>query len=96
MELIRSQNYSIESVTCRIPSDICKFIALPKKPEATECKLYRTISLMSHITKILLRINMMQVRNKIKPETAEKQCSFVHVKGKGRTNAIHILGTTIK
>ena len=37
----------------QIPPDISKsiFIALPKKP--------RTISLMSHITKILLRIIMM-------------------------------------
>lgn len=41
-----------------IPSDLCKsiFIALPKKPGATECELHRTISLMSHVVKILLRV----------------------------------------
>ena len=34
-----------------IPSDLSKyiFIALPKKPGATECESHRTISLLSHI-----------------------------------------------
>ena len=34
-----------------IPSDLSKsiFIALPKKPGATECESHRTISLMRHI-----------------------------------------------
>ena len=57
------------------------FIALPKKAGATECELHRTISLMSHVTKILLRIVMMRVRNKIRPEIAEEQCGFVEGKG---------------
>ena len=54
--------------TGQIPPDISKstFTAVQKKPGATECELHRTISFMSHISKILLRITMMQVRNKIK------------------------------
>ncbi|GFO12223.1 MORC family CW-type Zinc finger protein 3 [Plakobranchus ocellatus] len=52
---------------------------------ATECELHRTISLMSHVTKLLLRIIMMRVRNKIKPEIAEEQCGFVEGKAK-KTN----------
>ncbi|GFN97983.1 dolichyl-phosphate beta-glucosyltransferase [Plakobranchus ocellatus] len=82
--------------TGQIPTDISKsiFIALPKKPGATECELHRTISLMSHITKILLRIVMLRVRNKIKPEIAEEQCGFVE--GKGTTNALYILRTLIE
>ena len=46
------------------------------------CKneLHRTISLVSYITKILLRIIMMRVRKKIKPEIAEEQCGFVEEK----------------
>ncbi|ELU15259.1 hypothetical protein CAPTEDRAFT_65968, partial [Capitella teleta] len=37
-----------------IPEDLLKsvFIALPKKPGATECGQHRTISLITHITKI--------------------------------------------
>ena len=33
------------------------YITLPKKPKATECGDYRTLSLMSHITKLLLKSN---------------------------------------
>ena len=77
--------------TGHIPADLSKsiFIALPKKPAAIECELHRTISLMSHITKILLRIIMKRARNRIKPEIAEEQCGFVE--GKGTANAIYIL-----
>ena len=70
------------------------FIALPKKPGATDCELHQTISLMSQVTKLLLRIIMMRVRNKINPEIAEEQCGFVE--GKGTTNAIFILRTLIE
>ncbi|GFO22815.1 LINE-1 retrotransposable element orf2 protein [Plakobranchus ocellatus] len=64
--------------TGQIPTDLSKsiFIALPKKPGATECELHRTISLMSPITIILLKIIMLRIRNKIKPEIAEEQCGF--------------------
>ena len=70
------------------------FIALLKKAGATECELHRTISLMSHVTKILLRIIMMRVRNKVRPEIAEEQCGFVE--GKGTSNAIFMLRTIIE
>ena len=76
-----------------IPSDLSKsiFIALPKKPGATECESHRTISLMSHITKILLKILMASMRNKITPEIAEEQYGFV--KDKGTRNAIYMIRT---
>ena len=79
-----------------IPEDMSKsiFIALPKKPGATECELHRTISLMSCARKILLRIIMKRARNKINPEIDVIQCRFVE--GKGTVNAIFILRTIIK
>ncbi|GFN92682.1 RNA-directed DNA polymerase from mobile element jockey-like, partial [Plakobranchus ocellatus] len=82
--------------TGQIPTDLSKsiFIVLPKKPGATECELHRTISLMSHITKILLKIMMLRIRNKIKPEIAGEQCGFVE--DKGTSNAIYILRTLIE
>ena len=46
---------------------------------------------MSHITKILLKILMARMRNKITPEIAEEQCGFV--KDKGTRNAIYMLRT---
>ena len=106
IELIEAlEEYGIEKVTTllneiydtgQIPVDMSRsiFIALPKKPGATYCELHRTISLMSHVTKMLLRIIMMRVRNKINPEIAEEQCGFVV--GKGTTNAIFILRTLIE
>ena len=65
--------------TGEIPTEMSKsiFIALPKKPGATECELHRTISLMSHVMKVLLRVIMMRERNKIRLEIAEEQCGFV-------------------
>ena len=76
-----------------IPSDMSKsiFIALPKKPGATECESHRTISLMSHVMKILLRIIVKRVRSKLKPEIAEEQCGFVE--GKGTSNAVYLIRT---
>ncbi|GFR64021.1 endonuclease-reverse transcriptase [Elysia marginata] len=106
IELIEAlEDYGTEQVTAllnsiyetgNIPADISKsiFVALPKKPGAVECEHHRTISLMSHITKILLRVIMMRVRNKIKPEIAAEQCGFVE--GKGTTNAVFTLRVLIE
>ncbi|GFN76223.1 endonuclease-reverse transcriptase [Plakobranchus ocellatus] len=82
--------------TGEIPKEMLKsiFIALPKKDGATECELHRTISLMSQVTKILLRIVMMRVRNKIRPEIGDTQCGFVE--GKGTINAVYMLRMIIE
>ena len=44
------------------------FIALPKKPAVVECEQHRTISLMCHITKIILGILLLRARSRITPE----------------------------
>jgi hypothetical protein len=74
-----------------LPEELTRsiFIAIPKKPGATECELYRTISLMSHVTKILLRILMMRARSKIKPAIAQEQFGFKE--DSGTRNAIFTL-----
>ena len=74
-----------------IPEDLSKsiFIALPKKPGATECELHRTISLMSVVIKVILRILMQRMRNKIRPEIDKTQCGFMN--DTGTRNAIFIL-----
>ncbi|GFR66969.1 hypothetical protein ElyMa_003694800 [Elysia marginata] len=100
VEMIEAlEEYGVEKLTSllndtgEIPTDISRsvFIALPKKPGATECKLHRTISLMSRVTKILLRVVMIRIRSKIKPEIADEQYGFVEAKG--TTNAIYTLRT---
>ena len=74
-----------------IPKEMYKsiFITIPKKPGAVECNLFRTISLMSQITKIILKVILNRIKQKLKPEIAEEQYGFV--KGKGTRNAIFIL-----
>ncbi|XP_037779155.1 uncharacterized protein LOC119575579 [Penaeus monodon] len=57
------------------------FIALPKKPGAIECELHRTISLMSQITKIILKVIMARARSKLRPEIGKEQCGFVEDSG---------------
>ena len=67
------------------------FIAIPKKIGTTECELHRTISLMSHGTKIILRVILLRARSKIGPEMSEEQYGFMQ--DKGTRNAIYILRT---
>ena len=79
--------------TGNIPNDMLSstFITLPKKPGTTECECHRTISLMSHTPKLLLKILMARLRNKIRPEISETQFGFVA--DKGTTNAIYTITT---
>ena len=58
-----------------IPNDMLKsvFIALPKKPNTLDCDQHRTISLMSHTLKLLLKIVLERCRSKIRPEIAQCQ-----------------------
>ena len=71
--------------TGEIAEDLCWsiFIALPKKPGAVECELDRTISLLSHITKPILRITMETVCSRIQLEIRIEQHCFVEDTGTG-------------
>ena len=73
------------------PEDLKKsiFIALPKKPDAVECEQHRTISLMSHITKVILTILLLRTRSRITPEIESEQFGFVE--DAGSRNAIFVL-----
>ncbi|KAG1698547.1 Transmembrane protein 185-like [Nymphon striatum] len=44
------------------------FITLPKKHKTQNCSEHRTISLMSHVTKLLLKIILQRITNKINQE----------------------------
>ena len=60
-----------------IPTDLKQsiFITLPKKSKALSCTEYRTISLMSHVTKLLLVIEQRIVK-KIDNEVSRLQSGF--------------------
>ena len=52
------------------------FVLIPKKPKAQNCTEYRTISLMSHVTKLLLKIIQLRTTEKINKEVSELQSGF--------------------
>ena len=61
-----------------IPNDLKQsvFIKIPKKPKAVECTEYRTICLMSHVTKLLLRIIMDRNEAIFEREISKGQTGF--------------------
>ena len=64
--------------TGEIPEILQKsvFITIPKKIGVTECENFRTIAIMSHVIKILRKICVLRMKNKIHPEIAEEQYGF--------------------
>uniref|UniRef100_A0A8D8U6H3 Craniofacial development protein 2 n=1 Tax=Cacopsylla melanoneura TaxID=428564 RepID=A0A8D8U6H3_9HEMI len=69
------------------PEDLLKTILLPlpKKPNATECKDYRTISFICHLTKTITRIMIKRIEKKVEENIGEDQFGFR--KGKGTRDA---------
>ena len=64
-------------------------IALKKKPQATKCSNHRTISLISHIAKIVAKILRRRIEKKIEDVLGEDQFAFR--RGKGTRNAVGML-----
>ena len=62
------------------------FIPLPKKGDLKQCANYRTIALVSHANKILLRIILERIREKTETEIADEQAGFRQ--GRGTTDQI--------
>ena len=64
--------------TGHIPDDLKKSTFLPilKKAKAVGCSDYRTISLMSHVPKVLLKVILQRNKTKTDVEISETQSSF--------------------
>ena len=79
--------------TGQLPQDFTRsvFVAIPKKARATECKDHRTISLMPHVLKLLLKMVIKRIKTAIEPEVAEQQFGFQQ--GKGTRESIFALRT---
>ena len=77
------------------PADFLKSIIIPieKKVGAQECSDYRTISLISHASKIILRILTERLENKAKSYLGEDQYGFR--KGLGTRDAIGVMRVLI-
>lgn len=65
------------------------FIALSKELDSKECEFRTTLSLMSYITKFIIRFLKNRASSKIRPEIGQGHCGFVQATG--RKNAIFML-----
>ena len=66
-----------------IPNDLVQsiFITIPKKPKALEYSNFRTISLISHVMKAILKIILDHNEKKLEAEISEHQSGFRPEKG---------------
>ena len=62
------------------------FIAIPKKGNAKECSNYRTIALISHTRKVMLKILQARLQQYVNPELPDVQVGFR--KGRGTRDQI--------
>uniref|UniRef100_A0A8D8U352 Craniofacial development protein 2 n=1 Tax=Cacopsylla melanoneura TaxID=428564 RepID=A0A8D8U352_9HEMI len=69
--------------TGEIPSDFVKSkcITIPKKGNANDCSNYRTISLLSHTSKILLNIIKNRLKEKVEQHLGDDQFGFRKERG---------------
>jgi hypothetical protein len=73
---------------------VSELIPLPKVAGTQDCTKYRTVSLISHASKILLEILRQRLAHYLTPEIAEEQFGFTA--GKGTTDAILVLRNIIQ
>ena len=64
----------------------CIFIPIPKKGNAKECSNYRTIALISHASKVMLKILQARLQQYVKCELPDVQDGFR--KGRGTRDQI--------
>ena len=62
------------------------FIPIPKKGNAKECSIYRTIALISHISKVMLKILQVRLQQYVNHELPDVQAVFR--KGRGTRDQI--------
>ena len=57
------------------------FVPLPKKGDKNECANNRTISLIVHASKVILKIIIKRIKKRYREEISEEQAGFVEDKG---------------
>jgi hypothetical protein len=87
-ELLKTNNPMVTDVLCKLCNKILKtgewpsdwmrsvFIPIPKVAGTTDCAEHRTIALISHTSKILLRVLLQRTQNTAEEQFAEEQMGF--------------------
>ena len=71
------------------------FIPIPKKGNAKECSNYRTIALISHTSKVMLKILQVRLQQYVNCEIPDVQAGFRKSRGT-RDQFANIIGWIIK
>ena len=89
---IRQENWKVQ----QWPQDWKRsvFIPIPKKGNAKECSNYRTIALISHASKVMLKILQARLQQYMNHELPDVQAGFR--KGRGARNQIANIRWIIK
>ena len=68
---------------CNFPEQMYKsiFIIIPKVRGTAKCEKHRKISLMSHVTNLVLRVIMNRIRGRTLSEISEVQYGFMPDRG---------------
>ena len=69
------------------------FVVLPKKERATECGKHRTISIISQVAKVILKVMDNRLKGAVEEHVDKAQFGFRNWKGTG--NAIFVLRAII-
>ena len=80
-------------VSGECPADFTETVMIPlqKKPNATECADHRTISLITHASKIILKILIKRLEAKVEAISYISEDQFGFRRGKGTREAIAVL-----
>ena len=57
------------------------FIPIPKKGNAKECSNYHTIAVISHASKVMLKILQVRLQQFVNPELSDVQAGFRNSRG---------------
>ena len=71
-----------------------EFIVIPKREGVIECEKHRTISIMSQVAKIVLKVIGLRLKGKVEQHVDEEQYGFR--KGKGTRDAILVLRSVME
>ena len=64
------------------------FISIPKKDNANECSNYHTIALISHASKVMLKILQAKLQQYVNRERPDVQAGFISGSSRGTTDQI--------
>ena len=73
-------------VTVFLPRNKCLFISIPKKDKSKECSNYCTIALISHASKVMLKILQARLQQYMNCELPDVQAGLM--KGRGTRDQI--------